>query len=93
MLCVNNVKSIPLLQEDYLLAVVRHHEVIRMRHFQMPTVCDADGKRFGMHSHQVLTQLLRTHLLRSSQARSFRVAGREGLEPPTDGFGDRYSTN
>jgi hypothetical protein len=26
--------------------------------------------------------------------RSFTlVAGREGLEPPTDGFGDRYSTN
>ena len=23
----------------------------------------------------------------------FDVAGREGLEPPTDGFGDRYSTN
>src|SRR4051794_36881865 len=22
-----------------------------------------------------------------------RLAGREGLEPPTDGFGDRYSTN
>src|SRR5262245_8086215 len=21
------------------------------------------------------------------------LAGREGLEPPTDGFGDRYSTN
>ena len=21
------------------------------------------------------------------------MAGREGLEPPTDGFGDRYSTN
>ena len=23
----------------------------------------------------------------------FLMAGREGLEPPTDGFGDRYSTN
>ena len=23
----------------------------------------------------------------------FQLAGREGLEPPTDGFGDRYSTN
>jgi hypothetical protein len=22
-----------------------------------------------------------------------KMAGREGLEPPTDGFGDRYSTN
>ncbi len=22
-----------------------------------------------------------------------KVAGQEGLEPPTDGFGDRYSTN
>ena len=25
--------------------------------------------------------------------RGTNVAGREGLEPPTDGFGDRYSTN
>ena len=24
---------------------------------------------------------------------SKKVAGQEGLEPPTDGFGDRYSTN
>jgi hypothetical protein len=24
---------------------------------------------------------------------SLIMAGREGLEPPTDGFGDRYSTN
>ncbi len=23
----------------------------------------------------------------------FYLAGEEGLEPPTDGFGDRYSTN
>ena len=24
---------------------------------------------------------------------SFKKPGQEGLEPPTDGFGDRYSTN
>jgi hypothetical protein len=23
----------------------------------------------------------------------FKKPGQEGLEPPTDGFGDRYSTN
>ena len=30
---------------------------------------------------------------RSATPPVFRLAGREGLEPPTDGFGDRYSTN
>ena len=25
--------------------------------------------------------------------RTFQKPGQEGLEPPTDGFGDRYSTN
>jgi hypothetical protein len=32
------------------------------------------------------------HLL-SYQSSAFLMARQEGLEPPTDGFGDRYSTN
>ena len=39
------------------------------------------------------TALPIVHLSSNPFIQFARLAGREGLEPPTDGFGDRYSTN
>jgi hypothetical protein len=32
-------------------------------------------------------------VLRNGLVILYKVAGAEGIEPPTNGFGDRYSTN
>ncbi len=47
--------------------------------------------------HRAFFYLMKAHLfglqIKRSISRSFYLAGVTGLEPATNGFGDRYSTN
>ncbi len=52
----------------------------------------ADHPDFDLRSRSHF-RLAITPLFHRSICPFFRLAGREGLDPPTDGFGDRYSTN
>jgi hypothetical protein len=56
----------------------------------------AEGEGFEPPKTFALTVFKTVALNRSAippMARKNILAGREGLEPPTVGFGDRYSTN
>ena len=59
------------------------------------TVDSLSSRRVGQvaffNSRMVSPQKIR--ILRNGFFINFYLAGQEGLEPPTDGFGDRNSTN
>jgi hypothetical protein len=54
----------------------------------------AEGEGFEPPLQAFALTVFKTAAIDHSATPPFRrLAGREGLEPPTDGFGDRYSTN
>ena len=76
------------------MAAITTTQTINVIYSLLTTSYLAEGEGFEPPVASSATTVFKTVAIdHSATPPGFSVARREGLEPPTNGFGDRYSTN